>query len=61
MGADRAHLPVDHHDEIGNPPRQRRSNEGDIMKRSRHKSLQMKMHYNQGNWWTRNAAGNILV
>lgn len=35
--------------------------DSDIMRHPRHKSLQMVLHYNQGTWWTKNAAGLILL
>jgi len=35
--------------------------DSDIMRHTRHKSLQMMLHYNQGTWWNNNAAGNIFL
>jgi len=35
--------------------------DSDIMRHTRHKSLQMMLHYNQGTWWNNNAAGSITL
>jgi len=35
--------------------------DSDIMRHTRHKSLQMMLRYNHGTWWNNNAAGTMLL